>query len=43
MVITLFATEHKMSGVACSAIGGILSITSMYIYSEGKRPSSGVK
>lgn len=39
LIITLFAIYKDMSGVASTAIGAILSITSMYIYSEGKRPT----
>jgi len=37
--IGVFAIYHDMSVVASTAIGGILSVTSMYVYSEGKRPS----
>jgi hypothetical protein len=41
-VVTVWAIEHSMSGTASAAIAGILSITSMYIYAEGKRPSKNV-
>jgi len=42
LIITLFAIYKDMAGVATTAIAAILSVTSMYIYSEGKRPTTNV-
>jgi hypothetical protein len=37
-----FATFQGATVIATTAIGGVLSVASMYIYSEGKRPSKNV-
>ena len=42
LIIAVFSIYKDMGGVASAAIGAIISVTSMYIYSEGKRPTENV-
>lgn len=39
-IITVWAISSEMEGVASTAIAGILTVTTLYIGSEGYRPST---
>lgn len=39
-VLAIFSIEREMSDVASTCVAGILTITTMFIGSDGYRPSS---